>query len=165
MTIKELIEQIGGRDRLVDIKSRIEMYGHGAGYTADEVELMALALLAVLDAKPIAYMHHSGQVVTREECCDDRVFSICCKVETPLYTIPTAASVPDVNFAPAKSGAEATIVTHFLAPEGYKLVPIEPSKEMLLASKRYKAKNKVPTGPGVYRAMIAAAPVPGGDTE
>lgn len=47
----ELIEQIGGRERLEDIKSRIEMYGHGAGYTADEVELMARALLAVLDVQ------------------------------------------------------------------------------------------------------------------
>ena len=49
--INELIEQIGGRERLEDIKSRIEMYGHGAGYTADEVKLMARALLAVLNAQ------------------------------------------------------------------------------------------------------------------
>ncbi|HFI4704849.1 TPA: hypothetical protein ACGQG6_004248 [Escherichia coli] len=36
----------------------------------------------------MAYMHHSGQVVTREECCDDKIFAICCKVETPLYAAP-----------------------------------------------------------------------------
>ena len=37
------------------------------------------------DSEPVAYMHHSGQVITREECCDDKTFAICCKVETPLY--------------------------------------------------------------------------------
>lgn len=39
--------------------------------------------LASLEAEAVAYMHHSGQVVTREECCDDKIFAICCKVETP----------------------------------------------------------------------------------
>lgn len=52
--------------------------------------------LASLEAEPVAYMHRSGQVVTREECCDDKTFAICCKVETPLYTAPPApVSVPD----------------------------------------------------------------------
>ncbi|MFU0911272.1 DUF551 domain-containing protein [Kluyvera intermedia] len=46
--------------------------------------------------EPVAYMHHSGQVVTREECCDDKIFAICCKVETPLYAAPQPATVvPD----------------------------------------------------------------------
>lgn len=44
--------------------------------------------LASLEAEAVAYMHHSGQVVTREECCDDKIFAICCKVETPLYAAP-----------------------------------------------------------------------------
>ncbi|EIC84044.1 Eaa1 [Serratia sp. M24T3] len=39
-------------------------------------------------AVAVAYMHHSGQVVTRAECCDDKTFAICCKVETPLFTHP-----------------------------------------------------------------------------
>lgn len=56
--------------------------------------------LASLEAEPVAYMHHSGQVVTREECCDDKIFAICCKVETPLYAAPqlpqpAVLSVPD----------------------------------------------------------------------
>ncbi|MFK8258281.1 hypothetical protein ACFL9S_10895 [Erwinia sp. AnSW2-5] len=42
----------------------------------------------------------------------------------------------------------------------YRLVPVEPSHEQKLASKRYKAKYKIPTGPGVYRAMVYAAPPP-----
>ncbi len=48
--VNELIEQIGGRERLQEITSRIDMFGHGAGYTPDEVAAMARALLAVLDA-------------------------------------------------------------------------------------------------------------------
>ncbi|MDU4128677.1 hypothetical protein [Pantoea sp.] len=45
-------------------------------------------------------------------------------------------------------------------PEGWRLVPAEPSKEMRLASRRYVAKTKLTSGPGFYRAMIAAAPTP-----
>ncbi|EPL1955842.1 hypothetical protein JRB55_004876 [Citrobacter freundii] len=60
----------------------------------------ALIALASLEAEAVAYMHHSGQVVTREECCDDKIFAICCKVETPLYAAPqlpqpAVLSVPD----------------------------------------------------------------------
>lgn len=43
-------------------------------------------------------------------------------------------------------------------PEGWKLVPVEPTPEMRLASRRYVAKTKLTTGPGFYRAMLAAAP-------
>lgn len=45
-------------------------------------------------------------------------------------------------------------------PEGWKLVPVEPTKEMRLASRRYVAKTKLTSGPGFYRAMLAAAPNP-----
>jgi hypothetical protein len=40
-------------------------------------------------------------------------------------------------------------------PEGYVILPIEPDAEMRLASKRYKARTKITTGPGFYKAMIA----------
>ncbi|WP_431623253.1 hypothetical protein [Citrobacter freundii] len=57
----------------------------------DSNTLAALCIaLASLEEEPVAYMHRSGQVVTREECCDDKTFAICCKVETPLYTAPPA---------------------------------------------------------------------------
>ncbi|WP_156138028.1 hypothetical protein [Pantoea rodasii] len=46
-------------------------------------------------------------------------------------------------------------------PDGkWRLVPVEPAPEQRLASKRYKAKNKIPTGPGFYRAMVEASPRP-----
>ncbi|MDX7347668.1 hypothetical protein SJ345_13900 [Citrobacter braakii] len=53
--------------------------------------------LASLEAEAVAYMHHSGQVVTREECCDDKIFAICCKVETPLYAAPQLPQPAVVN--------------------------------------------------------------------
>lgn len=60
------------------------------------VRELARIALASLEAEPVAYMHRSGQVVTREECCDDKTFAICCKVEKPLYTSqPALVSVPD----------------------------------------------------------------------
>lgn len=37
-------------------------------------------------SKPVAYLHRSGKVVTREECSGDDVFAICCKVEKPIYS-------------------------------------------------------------------------------
>lgn len=49
------------------------------------------------------------------------------------------------------------------AREGWKLVPVEPSPEQRLASKRYKASTKITTGPGFYRAMVAAAPEVGNE--
>lgn len=52
------------------------------------VKKLAELALAGMESEPVAYMHHSGQVVTREECCDDKIFAICCKVETPLYAAP-----------------------------------------------------------------------------
>lgn len=161
MIINELIDQIGGRERLEQIKK-------SASSDANETVIMVRALLAVLDAKPVGTVsiEPDWNSIPRRNIATvnmrpDLVMSEMRDGDN-LYTIRPAASVPDVNFDPAKSGAEATIVTHFVAPEGYKLVPIEPSKEMLLASKRYKAKNKVPTGPGVYRAMVEAAPDPDG---
>lgn len=65
----------------------------------DRNTLAALRIaLASLEAEPVAYMHRSGQVVTREECCDDKTFAICCKVEKPLYTSqPALVSVPDLK--------------------------------------------------------------------
>ncbi|WP_423779539.1 hypothetical protein [Escherichia coli] len=61
------------------------------------VKKLAELALAGMEAEPVAYMHHSGQVVTREECCDDKIFAICCKVETPLYAAPQLPqpAVPD----------------------------------------------------------------------
>lgn len=69
-------------------KAAAQSDGGNLGYAmADAVKVIDVAI-AAFGAEPVAYMHRSGQVVTREECCDDKTFAICCKVETPLYTAP-----------------------------------------------------------------------------
>lgn len=66
---------------------------------ADRYEVMSMAteLLALRKereaAVPVACLYHTGQVLTRAECNDDKVFAICCKVETPLYATPPAQPV------------------------------------------------------------------------
>lgn len=76
------------------------VYDLKVGYTLGHADIamlksMARQLLASMEQEPVAYMHHSGQVVTRGECCDDKIFAICCKVETPLYATPPAPGAHD----------------------------------------------------------------------
>lgn len=62
----------------------------------DEIEAMARALLAAYEQEPVAVIDKEGSPMTRDECNDDRVFAICCKVGTPLYTHPAPVpAVPD----------------------------------------------------------------------
>lgn len=147
MNINELIEQIGGRERLVDIKSRIEMYGHGAGYTADEVELMARALLAVLGQ---GCLHHwissEGRTASGWLCskCGD-------------YDGPPSASAPDalreavnaIYFTDSSDYFSALwSIVRFLSPETADLL----AKDERAAFERVNA-----------NLQHAAAPAPGGD--
>jgi len=75
-------------------KAAAQSDGGNLGYAmADAVKVIDGAI-AAFGAEPVAYMHRSGQVVTREECCDDKTFAICCKVETPLYSAPSVPVVP-----------------------------------------------------------------------
>ncbi|MBJ8706269.1 DUF551 domain-containing protein [Citrobacter freundii] len=86
--------------QISEILSKVAAQSDGGnlGYAmADAVKVIDVAI-AAFGAEPVAYMHRSGQVVTREECCDDKTFAICCKVETPLYTAPQPAPVvPDID--------------------------------------------------------------------
>lgn len=52
--MKELLDGFSV-ERLEEISSRIEMYGHGAGYTADEVLALARVALALKQAQPVSY--------------------------------------------------------------------------------------------------------------
>ncbi|EPR7131605.1 hypothetical protein ACXIX0_003996 [Enterobacter hormaechei] len=151
-----------------------------AGYTLGHADVailneLARIALASLEAEPVAYMHRSGQVVTREECCDDKTFAICCKVETPLYTAPPApVSVPaamemdddfDSAFEHGKAvgwnAYRAAMLQSFgnseqlnspVIPDGWVLVPEEPTHEMLEAGDEQFGTYDV------YRRMIAASP-------
>lgn len=42
------------RERIQEIIARIEMFGHGAGYTVDEVYELASMALAAMDSDPVA---------------------------------------------------------------------------------------------------------------
>ncbi|WP_283440056.1 hypothetical protein [Serratia sp. CC22-02] len=67
---------------------------------------------------------------------------------TKLYTTPPAVPAP-------KNDNQILLDGNGFTTDGqWRLVPVEPSAEQRLASKRYKAKNKIPTGPGFYRAMV-----------
>ncbi|MFO3833689.1 hypothetical protein AAHD79_16810 [Citrobacter freundii] len=141
--------------------------------------------LASLEAEAVAYMHHSGQVVTREECCDDKIFAICCKVETPLYAAqqlpqPAVLSVPDeipklkdgsgfkyvkdgvrysVNYANGWNKCRTAMLQAGNSPviqDGWQLVPKEPTEAMNKAG--WAAMNEHDAINPTYRAMLAAAP-------
>lgn len=143
--INELIEQIGGRERLVDIKSRIEMYGHGAGYTADEVELMSRALLPVMDAKPFAAIGDEMLEEMRNGRKTGRIWSLSqlggmepdCLDALYVYLAPPAASVPDG-----------------LAAEVNRLLDSDGSRGTFSAIRRGDALAEV-------ERLLAAAPAPG----
>lgn len=92
--MKELIEQIGGRERLEEIAAD-GFLKHG------ESKLMACALLAVLDAKPFAYIHpqmlsdlNDGARVCGRVWSND-IDELSHEKRLPIYTDTPAASVPE----------------------------------------------------------------------
>ncbi|CNH99889.1 Protein of uncharacterised function (DUF551) [Yersinia frederiksenii] len=73
------------------------------------------------------------------------------------------ATAPDASgFDPSFPGAEATVITHYHTPEGYKLVPTEITKAMRDAwdSAPNCHEDDDVNMCNAYRAMIAAAPEP-----
>lgn len=137
--INELIEQIGGRDRL-------EAFSAGHYCSVFECRNMARALLEVLNAKPFAYIHpqmlsdlNEGARVCGCVWSND-IDELSHEKRLPLYTDTPAASVPD----------------------GWKLVPLEPHWSMIDAAiKHHEGEAFLPVS--LYKAMLAAAPAPGGD--
>lgn len=73
----------------VDDKGQHEMFVRAADAVTELLALRKEREAAV----PVACLYHTGQVLTRAECNDDKVFAICCKVETPLYATPPAQPV------------------------------------------------------------------------
>ncbi|MBT0720401.1 hypothetical protein HGT70_03785 [Rosenbergiella collisarenosi] len=61
--------------------------------------------LASLTAEPVAVLYRTGETLTKKECGDDKVFSICCKVETALYPAPP---VQDIKSPGDHEGTEHT---------------------------------------------------------
>lgn len=123
-------------ERLRKIVSGSDFVADVGGKQSETVTEIARELLAVREAQsvPFAYMHRSGQVITREECGNDEVFAICCKVETPLYTAPPAPAVP----------GEAN----------------EHSARMAVGFNRYMQAGYIDGWNACRDAMLAAAPTP-----
>lgn len=90
------------RERLEKIKSWRETYGAGSNVMlpAEEAEELASIALAAMDSEPVAVIDKEGNPMTRDECNDDRVFAICCKVGTPLYTHPEPSIPSAVTWCP-----------------------------------------------------------------
>lgn len=116
--INELIDQIGGRERLEFIAEDC------AEARFSEIEAMARALLAVLEAKP------AGEPSLAS------IDNLVLELGTKFHTIPPEASVP----------------------EGWKMMPLEPTQRMIDAH----IEGMVSGGATrAYRDMLAAAPAPG----
>lgn len=100
-----MTSQLPSKERLEKIASWRVTYGagHNVMLPAEEAEAMARALLAAHEQEPVAVIDKDGNPMTREECNDDRIFTICCKVGTPLYTHPAPVpAVPDAIKWPAE---------------------------------------------------------------
>jgi len=133
-SVNELIEQIGGRERL----EAISKFHSGMIFppSHDEIELMARALLAVLDAQeiPVAFYANDAYYNTESAALKDGAEEV-----MPLYTTPPAASSPD---------GLAAAVNRLLASDG--------SRGKFSAVRRGDALAEV-------ERLLAAAPAPGGD--
>ncbi|EPK7525594.1 hypothetical protein P7S38_002451 [Klebsiella variicola] len=68
--------------------------------THEESQELARMVLATLDSEPVAVIDKDGNPMTRDECNDDRIFAICCKVGTPLYTHPAPSTPSAVTWCP-----------------------------------------------------------------
>lgn len=115
--INELIEQIGGRERLEQLSS----YEHVGSVLGHEIGDMARALLAVMDAKPNYYIH-------RVEVCDSYGPEVDLK-----------AFVYELDASKCKDDHGGEVIEVFTTPpsasvpDGWRLAPIEPTAEMLSA--------------------------------
>ncbi|HHL0138531.1 TPA: hypothetical protein ACQZLU_001049 [Klebsiella pneumoniae] len=65
-----------------------------------EASYLARMALAAMDSEPVAVIDKEGNPMTRDECNDDRIFAICCKVGTPLYTHPSPSIPSAVTWCP-----------------------------------------------------------------
>lgn len=126
-------------ERLIGFRKDIQNAREAGMHTeADESDdLVARIALAVLAAEPVAVKYASGEVLTKEECADDeRVFAVCCRVETPLFTAPPVLALR--------------------VPDGWKLVPKNATGQMVSAWREAIHNNA--SIEGAFLKMVDAAP-------
>ncbi|MER3009163.1 hypothetical protein ABTW51_09205 [Serratia nematodiphila] len=157
-----------------------EIYENPEQCSYSEIQEMA-AMLANREAQPVAWRHDDGPfagiAITRAKSVADSWIAKGWTV-TPLYTAPPAQKNRDdlkncvlVNVEPTGDGNYRMI-----PPDGFKLVPIEPTENMIIdgfESDAFMAladavneKNGWPYGckesaecvEGIFKAMLSAAP-------
>lgn len=155
--INELIDQIGGRERLEQMSQCSDV----TKLFAYEMRHMARALLAVLDAQEKPFMYAisdcDGQAHFDETC----VSAQRCDLEDVVGSLNDFGDGGDDGYSvvPVYTAPPAAI-----APSGWKLVPIEPHWSMIDAAiKHHEGEAFLPVS--LYKAMLAAAPAPGGNDD
>lgn len=85
------------RERIQEIIARIEMFGHGAGYTVDEVYELASMALAAMGSEPVAWIVHArtGDQLTTDGGYVANAEGILGLHSTPLYRHAQQPVVPD----------------------------------------------------------------------
>ncbi len=164
--INELIEKIGGRERLEFLSEYRPNIVKGQ-VSFREVKTMARALLAVLDAKPIAYTHESEISNMHVTGLYIRGFPIDRRLNAeegytvPLYTIETAASAPEgwllIPAIPSQSHLNSIAMRY---RHDFYLLP-DTQRESVLSTARQMYEEC--SGQGFYSIPKPAAPAPGGD--
>ncbi|MWF13628.1 hypothetical protein [Escherichia coli] len=181
------------KDKLEEIKYRAETQGINAGYQPEEILAMVNRLLAAEGQKPVRYLNKfTGVCVTLEQQPDAATDTA---VYVPLFAAPQPVAMPDELLAAmeevlrisdrdheawhrARDGIAACraamlnepVSQPYKLPDGYVLVPVEPTPEM--CQTQYIGVD-VFTGvtpdpeyysiggsdaAKIYRAMLAAAP-------
>lgn len=82
--------------------------------------------------EPVAVLYATGDVLTREEYVNDKVFAACCKAETPLFTHPPK---PVVVLSDCDIGA-VSHMAHWYTEEQCEawLAGVEHAKKQMLAA-------------------------------
>lgn len=114
----------------------LEGMAHGNNPVANAYRELLAFRIAAKQAKPIGYISE------RHLNALGKQFSVCVKHEPvmarpiPLYTTPLSAHTEQrpyiYGFDPALAGSEATVITNYFTPDGWKLVPIEPTEDMVI---------------------------------
>ncbi|HBA3815031.1 TPA: hypothetical protein J5U00_000180 [Escherichia coli] len=112
---------------LIDTANHVISRDNTSPYSENLRELARIAL-ASLEAEPVAYMTYKGYLL---HAADPRLAEY--SEPTPLYEAPPAPVIPD----------------------GWKLVPIEPTPEMINSA---ISDNETGSVSEIYELMIAAAP-------
>lgn len=137
-------------ERITDLIARIKMFGHGAGYSADEV----LSVLSEL----LAYREAQGNVAGWKWRLVDVASG-----ETSAWRVCLLPLQPGGG-----AGFETESIPLFAAPQlpavpdGFALVSIEPTEDMVAAAWREAiGKCDHETINLMYKSMLAESPSPG----